>query len=158
MPKSNGFANIIDTLRSGWFLIAFIAGMIYWVARQDNALVELDRLTTRITTLENRTTILETGIGQLQLKIDGIKEDLTLIQAVNACQNIHQSGLAGTVFAQQCMDLTFMNGEADAHKNRDTHKGFVDIFHFQYSHIISPNRGNGTPRVCGVPPQLNVNG
>ncbi|MBP5485398.1 MAG: hypothetical protein J6Y07_01685 [Alphaproteobacteria bacterium] len=80
MPKSNGLSNIIDVLRSGWFLIVFIAGMIYWVARQDNALVELDRLTVRMTTLENRTTVLETGIGQLQLKIDGIKEDLTLIK------------------------------------------------------------------------------
>ena len=80
MQKHNGLANIIDTLRSGWFLIAFIGGMIYWVARQDNALVELDRLTVHMTTLENRTTVLETGIGQLQLKIDGIKEDVTLIK------------------------------------------------------------------------------
>ena len=80
MQKHNGIAGFIDTLRSGWFLIAFIAGLIYWVARQDNALVELDRLTVRMTTLENRTTVLETGIGQLQLKIDGIKEDLTLIK------------------------------------------------------------------------------
>lgn len=80
MQKSSGLSNIIDTLRSGWFLIAFIAGLIYWVARQDNALVELDRLTVRMTTLENRTTVLESGIGQLQLKIDAIKEDLTLIK------------------------------------------------------------------------------
>lgn len=80
MQKHNGISNIIDTLRSGWFLIAFIAGLIYWVARQDNALVELDRLTVRMTTLENRTTVLESGIGQLQLKIDAIKEDLTLIK------------------------------------------------------------------------------
>lgn len=80
MQKHNGLSNIIDALRSGWFLIAFIAGMIYWVARQDNSLVELDRLTVRMTTLENRTTVLETGIGQLQLKIDGIKEDVTLIK------------------------------------------------------------------------------
>ena len=80
MQKHNGLSNIIDTLRSGWFLIAFIAGLIYWVARQDNALIELDRLTTRMTTLENRTTVLESGIGQLQLKIDAIKEDLTLIK------------------------------------------------------------------------------
>ncbi len=80
MQKHNGLSNIIDTLRSGWFLIVFIAGMIYWVARQDNSLVELDRLTVRMTTLENRTTVLETGIGQLQLKIDGIKEDVTLIK------------------------------------------------------------------------------
>ena len=80
MSKYNGLTNIIEVLRSGWFLIAFIAGLIYWAARQDNALVELDRLTVRMTTLENRTTVLETGIGQLQLKIDGIKEDLTLIK------------------------------------------------------------------------------
>ncbi len=80
MQRYNGLSGIIDTLRSGWFLIAFIAGLIYWVARQDNALVELDRLTVRMTTLENRTTVLESGIGQLQLKIDAIKEDLTLIK------------------------------------------------------------------------------
>lgn len=80
MQKHNGLTGIIDTLRSGWFLIAFIAGLIYWVARQDNALVELDRLTVRMTTLENRTTVLESGIGQLQLKIDAIKEDVTLIK------------------------------------------------------------------------------
>ena len=80
MQKHNGLTGIIDTLRSGWFLIAFIAGLIYWVARQDNALVELDRLTVRMTTLENRTTVLESGIGQLQLKIDAIKEDVTVIK------------------------------------------------------------------------------
>ena len=80
MQKHNNIYGIIDVLRSSWFLLAFIAGLIYWVARQDNALVELDRLTVRMTTLENRTTVLETGIGQLQLKIDGIKEDLTLIK------------------------------------------------------------------------------
>jgi hypothetical protein len=80
MQKHNGIMGVIDILRNGWFLIAFVAGLIYWVARQDNALVELDRLTVRMTTLENRTTVLETGIGQLQLKIDGIKEDLTIIK------------------------------------------------------------------------------
>lgn len=73
-------ANIIDFLRNGWFLIAFIAGMIYWVAKQDSSWVELERANHRITTLENRTTILETGIGQLQIKIDTIKEDIDLIK------------------------------------------------------------------------------
>lgn len=73
--------NLIDTLRSGWFLIAFIAGMVYWVARQDFSLDDLARANERITALENRTTILETGIGQLQMKIDGIKEDVTLIKS-----------------------------------------------------------------------------
>ncbi len=73
-------SGIIDALRGSWFLIAFIAGMVYWVARQDSSLNDLERADARITSLENRTTILETGIGQLQLKIDGIKEDVTLIK------------------------------------------------------------------------------
>ncbi|MBO7066532.1 MAG: hypothetical protein J6W40_02840 [Alphaproteobacteria bacterium] len=79
--KQNSIMNIVDTLRSGWFLIAFIAGMVYWVARQDLSLDDLARANERITALENRTTILETGIGQLQMKIDGIKEDVTLIKS-----------------------------------------------------------------------------
>lgn len=81
MKQENGFTAIIDTLRDGWFLIAFIAGIIYWVARQDSSLSEIERNEHRITALENRTTILETGIGQLQMKIDGIKEDVTMIKS-----------------------------------------------------------------------------
>ena len=82
MPnKQNTLLNLVDALRGGWFLIAFIAGMVYWVARQDLSLDDLARADERITALENRTTILETGIGQLQLKIDGIKEDVTLIKS-----------------------------------------------------------------------------
>ena len=81
MTKQNNFMNFLDTLRAGWFLIAFVAGLIYWVARQDSSLSEIERQDQRITALENRTTILESGIGQLQLKIDGIKEDVTLIKS-----------------------------------------------------------------------------
>ncbi|MDE6478064.1 MAG: hypothetical protein K2L95_03975 [Alphaproteobacteria bacterium] len=81
MNKEQNLMGIIDTLRSSWFLIAFIAGMIYWVARQDSSLNEIERNEHRITSLENRTTILESGIGQLQMKIDGIKEDVTLIKS-----------------------------------------------------------------------------
>lgn len=81
MKKQSNFSNFIDVLRDSWFLIAFIAGLIYWVARQDSSLSEIERQDQRITSLENRTTILESGIGQLQLKIDGIKEDVTLIKS-----------------------------------------------------------------------------
>lgn len=81
MTKQNTMNDILDILRNSWFLIAFIAGVIYWVARQDSSLSELERQEQRITALENRTTILESGIGQLQLKIDGIKEDVTLIKS-----------------------------------------------------------------------------
>lgn len=81
MTKQNAMNDILEILRNSWFLIAFVAGVIYWVARQDSSLSELERQEQRITTLENRTTILESGIGQLQLKIDGIKEDVTLIKS-----------------------------------------------------------------------------
>lgn len=81
MPKKSDFTNILEMLRNSWFLLAFAFGVVYWVARQDSSLNELERADSRITTLENRTTILETGLGQLQLKIDGIKEDVTLIKS-----------------------------------------------------------------------------
>lgn len=81
MAKQQNFLSFLDALRDSWFLIVFIAGMIYWVARQDSYVVEIERQEQRITALENRTTMLESGIGQLQLKIDGIKEDVTLIKS-----------------------------------------------------------------------------
>ena len=70
----------LDFLRNSWFLIVFIGGLVYWAARQDLSVAEHETFDTRITSLENRTTILETGIGQIQIKIDDIKEDLTLIK------------------------------------------------------------------------------
>ncbi len=78
--QTSAAMGIVDFLRNSWFLIAFIAGMIYWVARQDSSLAELERADHRLTALENRTTILETGIGQLQIKIDTIREDVALIK------------------------------------------------------------------------------
>lgn len=70
----------LDFLRNSWFLIVFIGGLIYWAARQDLSVAEIENIDARITSLENRTTILETGIGQIQIKIDDIKEDLNLIK------------------------------------------------------------------------------
>ena len=81
MTKTKNIFTFLDILRDNWFLIAFIASLIYWAARQDSSLSEIERQDQRITALENRTTILESGIGQLQLKIDGIKEDVTLIKS-----------------------------------------------------------------------------
>ena len=71
---------LIEFLRDSWFIIIFIAGVIYWAAKQDFSVLELERVDNRITALENRTTILETGIARIQIKIDDIKEDLTLIK------------------------------------------------------------------------------
>ena len=81
MPQKQNVTNLLELLRNSWFLLAFAFGVIYWVARQDSSLTELERADARITALENRTTTLESGIGQLQLKIDGIKEDVTLIKS-----------------------------------------------------------------------------
>lgn len=78
--ETNALGGIIAALRDSWFLIAFIGGLIYWVARQDSSLADIQRADTRITTLENRTTILETGIGQLQIKLDTIRDDVSLIK------------------------------------------------------------------------------
>ena len=72
--------SILDFLHDSWFIIVFIGGLIYWVARQDFSVAELTRVDARITSLENRTTILETGIARIQIKIDDIKEDLNLIK------------------------------------------------------------------------------
>ena len=76
-----GPMNFLDFLRNSWFLIAFIAGVIYWAARQDSSLDDLARANNRIASLENRTTILETGLGQIQIKIDTIREDIALIKS-----------------------------------------------------------------------------
>ena len=81
MQKQKNIMDILDILRGGWFLIALFFGIVYWIARQDSSLAELERQNQRLTSLENRTTILESGIGQLQLKIDGIKEGVTLIKS-----------------------------------------------------------------------------
>ncbi|MBO4672299.1 MAG: hypothetical protein J5608_01435 [Alphaproteobacteria bacterium] len=81
MPKKQSLANIMDALRTGWVLLVAAFGIVYWIARQDSSLGELERAESRITALENRTTVLESGIGQLQMKIDGIKEDVTLIKS-----------------------------------------------------------------------------
>ena len=79
--QSKSVMGLVDFLRNSWFLIAFIAGVIYWAARQDSSLDDLARADSCITALENRTTILETGIGQLQIKIDTIRDDVALIKS-----------------------------------------------------------------------------
>lgn len=80
MTEKNEILSFMDLLRSSWFLIVFLGSLIYWVAKQDSSISNFQKAESRITTLENRTSLLESGIAQLQLKIDGIKEDLNLIK------------------------------------------------------------------------------
>ncbi|MCL1892547.1 MAG: hypothetical protein FWF97_04675 [Alphaproteobacteria bacterium] len=74
-------AGLIDLLRNSWFLIVFIGTAIYWAARHDSSLDNVKKTEARTTALESRVSTMESGIAQLQLKIDGIKEDLTLIKS-----------------------------------------------------------------------------
>ena len=73
--------NLIDLLRNSWFLIVFVGTAIYWAARHDSSLDNVKKIDARTTALESRVSTMESGIAQLQLKIDGIKEDLTLIKS-----------------------------------------------------------------------------
>ncbi|MDR1337900.1 MAG: hypothetical protein LBJ73_02635 [Rickettsiales bacterium] len=81
MIEKQSITGIIDFLRGSWFLIMFVGGLVYWAARQDSSMAYVQKDEVRITALENRAAVLESGIGQLKMKIDGIKEDVTLIKA-----------------------------------------------------------------------------
>ncbi len=81
MSTTQGAMGIIDFLRSSWFLIMFIGGLVYWAARQDSAVAYVQKDEARITALENRASMMESGMAKLQIKIDGIKEDVTLIKS-----------------------------------------------------------------------------
>jgi hypothetical protein len=72
--------DLVDFLRGSWFLIVFAGGIVYWAARQESSLAYVQKDGTRIDALESRANVLEAGIGQLKMKIDGIKEDVTLIK------------------------------------------------------------------------------
>jgi hypothetical protein len=80
MTEKQNIIGIIDFLRSSWFLLMFIGGLVYWAARQDSSMAHVQQDGARISALESRAAAMETGIGQLQIKIDGIKEDVTLIK------------------------------------------------------------------------------
>ncbi|MDR1360705.1 MAG: hypothetical protein LBJ18_00115 [Rickettsiales bacterium] len=72
---------LLDLLRNSWFLIVFVGTAIYWAARHDSSLMDIQKLEARTNSLETRVTTLESGLGQLQLKLDVIKEDITLIKS-----------------------------------------------------------------------------
>jgi len=78
--KSNPAFGFIDILRNSWFLIMFIGTAIYWAARHDTSLNDIEKIDARTTGLETRVATLESGIAQLQLKLDIIKEDITIIK------------------------------------------------------------------------------
>ena len=71
---------IIESLRASWFLWLAIGAAIYWVARMDASLDRVHSNTARIIALESRMAAMDTGIAQVKLKIDGVRDDLVLIK------------------------------------------------------------------------------
>ncbi|MDR1206868.1 MAG: hypothetical protein LBK26_00405 [Rickettsiales bacterium] len=72
---------LLDLLRNSWFLIVFVGTAIYWAAKHDSSLTDIQKLEARAAALESRVATLESGLGQLQLKLDVIKEDITMIKS-----------------------------------------------------------------------------
>lgn len=70
-----------ELVKNVWLIMAAIGGVIYWAAKHDTALNDIGENRARITTMENRMATLENGLNKLQVKIDDIKEDLTLIKS-----------------------------------------------------------------------------
>ena len=71
---------IFDVVKSGWILACAFAGIIYWAARHDSSLTDVKENRTKIGMLENRIIALESGLDKLAVKIDNIREDLSLIK------------------------------------------------------------------------------
>ena len=72
---------ISEIIKSGWIIIAALITIIYWAARQDSSLEEIKEHKIKINGLESRITLLESGLDKIQVKIDDIKEDLSLIKS-----------------------------------------------------------------------------
>jgi hypothetical protein len=70
----------MEHLRHVWFILASIAGIIYWAARQDSSLTDIRDNRTKISLLENRMAISENGLNMLSVKIDGLRDDVSLIK------------------------------------------------------------------------------
>jgi len=79
-PIATPTTAIMDALHNSWFLILFAGTVIYWAARHDSSLSDIKRIDAHTITLEGRVSALESGLGQMQSKLDAIKEDVTLIK------------------------------------------------------------------------------
>ena len=73
--------------------------------------------------------------GRVAGTVDGhgcaVEEDLTSVRPVNAGENLHQGGLAGTVLADECDDLTARHVEVHLVQSDDAGKAFGDRSHLQ---------------------------
>jgi len=82
MTKANKKnTRILDKMRNDWITLDATTGIIYWAAKQDSSLADIKENRTKIGMLENRIIALESGLDKLAVKIDGLKEDISLIKS-----------------------------------------------------------------------------
>ena len=81
MIKKKHHIPISEVIRGIWFITLAFIGVIYWAARQDSSLDDIREHKIKIDSLENRIIIIEVSLNKLQVKMDDIKEDLSLIKS-----------------------------------------------------------------------------
>ncbi len=62
-----------------------------------------------------------------------VNKNLTAVGFINARQHVHQSGLAGTVFAQKGQNLAFISDQINAVIGKDCSEYFGDASQFDGS-------------------------
>jgi chaperonin cofactor prefoldin len=81
MTKKHNFFHIAEFARNAWVIVAAAVGIIFWAAKQESSLADIQENKAKIGLLESRITVLESGLNKLSVKIDDIKEDLKLIKS-----------------------------------------------------------------------------
>jgi hypothetical protein len=81
MIKKHNVFRVAEFVRNAWVILAAAAGIIFWAAKQESSLADIKENRMKIGTLETRIAVLESGLDKLSVKIDGIKEDLSLIKS-----------------------------------------------------------------------------
>jgi uncharacterized protein with ATP-grasp and redox domains len=80
MKSSKKQIPISEIVKVSWFILVAFTGIIYWAAKQDSSINDVKEHKIKIASLENRITVLENGLDKIQVKIDDIKDDLSLIK------------------------------------------------------------------------------
>src|SRR5713101_4842107 len=79
--------------------------------------------------------------GSVDLTLLAVDQNLALIGRVEAVEDVHYGGLAGAVFADDCVDGSVGNGEADVIVGQHFAKTLADSAHFdcvsRVTHIVS---------------------
>ena len=78
-------------------------------------------------------------IGVVDFNLPAIDFDLSLLRLIQAEQNTHEGGFAGSVFSQQRVDFALFNLQRHIVVGFKAAKPFCDIVHLNYIvHAVPP--------------------